>query len=110
MREKIVPRVKNEDKNVPFDGDSEYKNKFTGKSVPRDPIKNKDKIYTPSNQPFDGSTTYKDHYIKKDPNTHDKKRSPEYDFPPGYKFNGSTTYNNSYTEKPFEPAKSYKPE
>lgn len=76
MREKIVPRVKNEDKNVPFDGDSEYKNKFTGKSVVRDPIKNKDKIYTPSNQPFDGSTTYKDHYIKKEANHHDKKKSP----------------------------------
>lgn len=65
MREKIVPRVKNEDKSVPFDGDSEYKNKFTGKMVDREPIKNKDKAYNPSNQPFEGDTTYKSSYIKK---------------------------------------------
>lgn len=74
MREKIVPRVKNEDKNLPFEGDSEYKNKFTGKVGDREPIKNKDKIYTPSNQPFEGDTTYKSSYIKKQPNVHEKRK------------------------------------
>lgn len=110
MREKIVPRVKKEGRDVPFEGESEYKNKFPKKFVPLDPIKNKDKIYTPDNQPFDGDTTYKSHYIKKNTNPHEKKKSEDYQFPPGYKFNGSTTYGNDYIEKPFDPTKSCKPD
>lgn len=55
---------------MPFDGESEYKNKYPGKYVPKEPVNIKDKIYTPDNQPFDGDTTYKSHYVKKATNPH----------------------------------------
>ena len=76
MREKLKPRVKNQDRNIPFDGSSEYKNKFPAKKVDKDPIKNKDKIYTPDHTPFDGSTTYNNSYPKKVPHKVVKKKDP----------------------------------
>lgn len=56
--------------------------------MPKEPIKNKDKIWTPDTTPFEGDTTYKTSYPKKIPNKHEKKKDPEYSFPDGYKFNG----------------------
>lgn len=110
MREKLKPRVKGEDKSIPFTGSSEYKEKFPGKSVPRENPVIKDRIWTPDGTPFDGETTYNSHYPKKPFNPHEKKKNPEYSFPDGYKFNGETTYNNHYTEKAPQQPKSYKPE
>lgn len=44
--------MRNEDRDVPFNGQSEYKEKFPAKSAIRDPVNNKDKAYNPLNQPF----------------------------------------------------------
>jgi hypothetical protein len=74
MREKLAPRVKGDDHNIPFNGESEYKDKYPKKSVPRDPVKIKDKIYTPSNEPFLGESTYTASYPKKTPNPHQPRQ------------------------------------
>jgi hypothetical protein len=47
MREKMVPRVKDERKNVPFEGESWYKSTYQPKSVAKDPLRNKDKEFNP---------------------------------------------------------------
>ena len=110
MREKIIPRVKNEDRHIPFEGNSEYKNQFPHKSAILEKTKNKDRMYTPCRQPFEGSTTYGSNFLKKRPNSHVKRINPDYKFPDGYGFNGSTTYGNSFQEKPLIKCPSYKPE
>lgn len=110
MREKLKPRVKDENKDLGFDGESEYKKQFGRKAVSKDPIKIKDRMWTPDNTPFLGSTTYSNHFTKKNPNKHEKKKQVQYDFPSGYGFDGNTTYGNSFVEKPLQRAQSYKPE
>ena len=74
MREKLKPRVKDENKDIGFDADSEYKKQFGRKAVSKDPIKIKDRIWTPDNTPFMGSTSYGSHFPKKTPNNHEKKK------------------------------------
>lgn len=64
-RDKHKPRVKDEDGNLPFKGNSEYKTNFGPKTAKVDHVKGKDSAYKPTNQPFDGSTTYKDDFTKK---------------------------------------------
>ena len=110
MREKLKPRVKDENRDIPFDSESEYRSKFPRKAVSRDSIRIKDRIWTPDMTQFMGSTTYGNSFPKKMPNAHKKKHEPEYSFPEGYGFNGQTTYGNSFAEKPISRAQSYKPE
>ena len=76
----------------------------------KDPVKIKDRIWTPDLTPFMGTTTYGSHYPKKVPHKQEKKPTVEVSFPDGYGFNGQTTYGNSFTEKPLQMAQSYKPE
>lgn len=67
MREKIVPRVKDQKKDIPFDGTSEYATKFGPKRVDKEKVQIKDMKYTPDNQPFNSSTTYNSFFNKKTP-------------------------------------------
>ena len=110
MREKIVPRVKNESRDVPFNSTSEYFNKFGPKTVPKSKIFIKDNQFVPDNQPFNGSTTYGTEFPKKAPNPHGKMRHADVKYPDGYKFNPSTTYGNDFFEKSSSVPRNYKPE
>lgn len=102
--------MKDENKSIGFNAASEYKKEFGRKSVSKDQIKIKDRMWTPDFTPFMASTTYGAHFPRKTPNKHDKKQPVECNFPEGYGFNGQTTYGNSFTEKPLQRAQSYKPE
>ena len=101
--------MKNEDRKIPFEADSEYKNQFPGKSVAKEPIKIKDKIWSPDQTPFMGETTYKSCFPKKAPNKHAKRIDPECVYPDGYGFNGQTTYGNSFSGKQMPRSQSCKP-
>jgi len=70
MREKIVPRVKNENKNIPFDANSEYCKEFGPKTVNREKVFIKDRQFNPDKQLFNPSTTYGSDFHKKYPNRH----------------------------------------
>lgn len=69
MRAKIVPRVKDEQRNVPFEGESWTKSTYQAKSVVKDRLRNKDKEFNPDMQPFMGYTTYKSDFFPKRPHS-----------------------------------------
>lgn len=109
MREKIVPRVKNENRDVPFDSTSEYSKQYGPKKVPKEKVYIKDRAYNPDRQPFNGSTTYGAEFPKKGSNPHQKRKDPEVSYPEGYRFNANTTYNNDFIEKSVNTNPSFKP-
>lgn len=73
MREKIVPRVKNESRDIPFNSTSEYFNQYKAKSVPKTNVFIKDNQFVPDKQLFNPSTTYGAEFVKKYPNPHQKQ-------------------------------------
>jgi hypothetical protein len=81
MREKIVPRVKNENKLVPFDAASEYSKSFGPKKVEKDPVYIKDMQFNPDNQPFSATTSYGSFFNKKQPNPHEKSQPSSINYP-----------------------------
>jgi hypothetical protein len=99
MREKIVPRVKNESKSIPFNSTSEYFNQFGPKKAPLHKPFIKDNQYNPDNQPFSNSTTYGSDFRRQPRNPHEKPKPQEVTYPDGYRFNPSTTYGADYEEK-----------
>ncbi len=96
MRQKIVPRVKNEEKNVPFIGESWYKSTYKPVSATKDKLRNKDKEFNPCQQPFSSSTTYKSDFFPKRAQSQVKQPTNEISYPDGYRFNASTTYSNDF--------------
>lgn len=70
MREKIVPRVKDEKKEVPFNSTSEYFKQYGSKSVPKTRVFIKDNQFYPDRQPFNPVTSYGSQFFKKQPNPH----------------------------------------
>lgn len=109
MREKIVPRVKNQNKDIPFDSTSQYAKQFGPKKVDKPTIFIKDNQFNPDTKPFNPSTTYGSHFTKQHRNPHDKPQQPNVVYPEGYKFNPSTTYGKDFQEKQVNINKSYKP-
>lgn len=109
MREKIVPRVKQENKDIPFSSTSEYFNQYGSKSVPKEKVFIKDNQFNPDRQPFNASTTYGSHFVKKSRNPHAKEPQQEVNYPEGYKFNPNTTYSKDFQEKQVNVNKSFKP-
>jgi hypothetical protein len=92
--------VKNDNRSFAFEGESEYQNRYLGKSVPREVITHRDKIYAPFIVPFEGESTYKASYPKKYLTPNVKRKSLEFSpMPRRYKFNDATTYGKSYTTK-----------
>lgn len=81
MREKIVPRVKNENKLIPFDASSEYSKSFGPKKVEKDKVYIKDMQYNPDSQPFNGTTSYGTFFNKKQPNPHEKSQQGAINYP-----------------------------
>ena len=110
MREKLVPRVKNEDRYIPFDAASEYRSQFPSKTTTLEKQKIKDRWFAPCKQPFLSSTSYGEGFPKKKPNPHKKREELECNFPDGYGFYGKTTYGDGFAEKKMEKLKNYKPE
>ena len=70
MRQKIVPRVKDQKKLIPFNSNSEYFRQYGAKSVPKTKVFIKDNQFYPDRQPFNASTTYGSEFAKKLPNPH----------------------------------------
>jgi hypothetical protein len=109
MREKIVPRVKNENKMIPFDAASEYAKSFGPKKAERERPFIKDMQYNPDSQPLNASTTYGSFFDRKQRNPHEMSQPSVINYPEGYKFNPNTTYSNDFNEKKGNINKSFKP-